>query len=353
MSGTETSTGGGDSLSPAEQAYFSSGGEDATAVIAEYGGGSDTAAPTETKAPAAPASSAADDDDDDAGLIVGADGKPRDPASGKFVPHEALHKERSRRKAVEAESLTMKEKLARADERLSLLTEIMNTGGAAPAAPGAAPGAKAAAPDAAADPFAEADIDPEEDVFAALKQAQRRNAALIKRMQDGDTQAAAQKELTTVKTTYQEDAKAFLQKTPDFKEAYPYLINSLHRELELMGVSDKAQRDAAIAQQESELVKRALKEKMSPAELIYSIATTRGFKAGAPGAAPTPAPGASAADKLANVQRAQDAVVSLGKAGGSSGEVLTMAALADMPEAEFQRAVSRLSKSQQRQLMGG
>lgn len=351
MSGTETSTGGGDSLSPAEQAYFSSGGEDATAVLAEYGGGSETAAPVDVKAPAAPAPGAADDDDDDAGMIVGADGKPRDPASGKFVPHEALHKERSRRKAVEAESLTMKEKLARADERLSLLTEIMNTGGAAPAAPGA----KAAAPDAAADPFAEADIDPEEDVFAALKQAQRRNAALIKRMQDGDTQAAAQKELTTVKTTYQEDAKAFLQKTPDFKEAYPYLINSLHRELELMGVSDKAQRDAAIAQQESELVKRALKEKMSPAELIYSIATTRGFKAGAPGAAPTPtpAPGASAADKLANVQRAQDAVVSLGKAGGSSGEVLTMAALADMPEAEFQRAVSRLSKSQQRQLMGG
>lgn len=96
-------------------------------------------------------------------------------------------------------------------------------------------------------------------------------------------------------------------------------------------------------------MQQALNSKRSPAELIYTIAKTRGYS----GAVKAQQTTNSAAEKLDNIKRGQSAVVSLSRAGGSSGEGLTLETLANMSEEEFSRTVSKLSKSQQRALMGG
>lgn len=350
MSDTTTSTGGSDSLSAAELAYFQSGGTDTSGLGIEES--PESIAPTQEPIETAPTDQAkapaADDEDD---IIVDENGKARDAKTGKFVPyvpHAALHKERSRRKQVEDENLSFREKLARVEERLAIFNEMIGKGDAPAANPDAKPDGKSV--------FDEEPIDPEEDVFGALKQQQRINAELRRQMTEGAKAREQQEAVTSVKTAYQQDATAFMAKTPDFKDAYGHLISTLHRELELMGVSDEAERNRAIAEQERELVSRALAQKKSPSELIYSIAKTRGFSS-APSAAidkqSQPAPKATADARIENVRRGQGSVISLAKAGGASGEGLTVEALASMNEADFAAMTKSLSKSQLRAIMGG
>ncbi len=81
---------------------------------------------------------------------------------GKFVRHGAFHQERERRKAVEKERDELRERFARGDERLRLLTEAMQRA-PAPAAP--------AAPETPAEPPKK--IDPNEDIFGAYAQLQQ------------------------------------------------------------------------------------------------------------------------------------------------------------------------------------
>src|SRR5690606_20175936 len=113
-------------LTDAERAYFSSGGADVAALEKEYGGNGGNSdanggaeAPAAPAAPAAAAAVSADTEDDDGAITIGADGKARDTVSGKYVPHSAMHKERERRKAAESELGTVRERLARGEERLA------------------------------------------------------------------------------------------------------------------------------------------------------------------------------------------------------------------------------------------
>lgn len=346
---TTTTATSSESLSPAEMAYFNSGGTDTEAVEKEYGGALDLGSkPEPTAAPEAKQPDATDEDDDEE-VTVGPDGKPRD-ASGKYVSHQALHKERVRRKAAETEVLTYREKMARADERLAVLNEFLSKqDGTAPATQAAkAPDGKPAAKAAEVNPLDEEPIDPEQDVFAALKQAQRQNKELLRRMTTKDESEKTQATENSFATAYRSDAQAFVAKTPDFKDAYVYLIEGLHKEMEAMGVTDVAARNAAIAQQEKDFVRQAMAAKKSPSEALYAVAKTRGYA----GKAAAPATN-SDASRLESVKRGQSAVVSLTKAGGSSSDGLTLESLAGMSEEEFSRTLAKLSKTQRRELMGG
>src|SRR5690606_10890134 len=256
------------------------------------------------------------------------------------------------------------ERLARGEERLAVLTEMLAGDGGKPApgnagAPGAAP-AKAGA--AEVDPLDEEPIDPDEDIFGALKQAQRQNKALRERMTKGQAQQEAQQkardESQQFQSTYRSDALSFAKKTPDFGDAYNYLIDNMHAELKAMGVDDEAARDKAIAARERDFVSGLIAAKKSPAAALYELAKVRGFQRKA-APAPAPAPSAPAADasavaKLEAINKAKDTAVSLGGAGGSAGgEVLTLETLANMPEAEFEQLSLRLGKHKMRALMGG
>jgi hypothetical protein len=332
-----------DDFSPAEAAYFSSKGADTSGLEAESGPAETPQAPASNEGNKAPPASHSPTggppegpldgvDDGEEVVIVGKDGKPR-AQNGRFVPHQALHAERERRKATETELGTYREKMARADERLAVLNELMSK------------------PEAQSPRVAEQPIDPEQDPIGALKQSYAKIAALEKQLTESTKTVEERESARAMVSAYQNDAARFVQEKPEFKDAYVHLMTGRHRELEAMGMTDAAERNRFIANEERQLVASAFQSRRSPAQMLYSLAVARGFSHTPPSPAPAQPNHAAKIEQIAKGQRA--AGVSLSSAGGSAGEGLTAAALADMSEEEFASVAAKLGKSKLRQLMGG
>jgi hypothetical protein len=334
-----------DDFSPAEAAYFSSKGADTSGLEAESGPAETPQAPASNEGNGAPPASYSPTsgspegqetqvDEGEEVVIVGADGKPR-ATNGRFVPHQALHKERERRKSVETELMTMREQRARADERLAVLNDLMSKSDAPPAQ---ATGS-------------EQPIDPEQDPIGALKQSYAKIAALEAKLTESTKTVEERESARAMVSAYQNDAARFVQEKPEFKDAYVHLMTGRHRELEAMGMTDVAERNRFIANEERQLVASAFQSRRSPAQMLYSLAVARGFSHTPPAPAPAQPNHAAKIEAIAKGQRA--AGISLSAAGGSAGEGLTAAALADMSEEEFSAVAAKLGKSKLRQLMGG
>jgi hypothetical protein len=331
-------------FSPAEQAYFSSKGADTSGFEAESvtetpqapasngGNGAPPASYSPTGGPPEGQEQPSGEDDGEEVVIVGKDGKPRS-TNGRFVPHQALHAERERRKGVETELGTYREKMARADERLAVLNEMMTKADAPPSRTPEAP------------------IDPEVDPIGALKQSYQKIAALEKQLTESTTQQSERENARAMLSAYEQDARRFSQEKPEFADAYRYMFEVRHRQLDAIGLKDPAARNRFIADEERQLVSEAFKSRMSPAQMIYNLAVASGFSHTPPAPAPAKPNHAEKIEQIAKGQRA--AGVSLSSAGGSAGEGLTAAALADMSEEEFASVAAKLGKSKMRQLMGG
>jgi len=327
----------GESLSPAEQAYFSSKGAETAGIASE--------APEPSAAPithdeAAPAQSQSDTDLDVGEVYLDENGKARSVVTGKFVPHGAFHKERERRKATEAELMTARERMARADERLAVLNDILT----ASESPAQTQAKKAEA---------ETPPDPETDIFGYVKwQAQK-----IQELEESRKQETVQREqarlANEVQTYYRNDAMNFVKATPDFPEAYQYVAQSFATELRARGLNDE-QIQQQLMSEEAQIAYQCRIRGTSPSQVIYEMAKARGWQSkGGNGNAPQAAPSDSAQKKIANIQQAQRASVSLSGAGSSGGEGLTIEHLANMSDDEFAAVSSKLGKHKMRQLLGG
>lgn len=323
---TEMSTGdSSESFTPAEAAYFKSGGTDTAGLEAENSG---TPAP-EQRAPDVQADT--DIDNPDELVTLGPDGKPRD-GKGRFVPHQAFHEVREKYKATRDELHNTREKMARADERLNVLNDILG---------------KASEPVNPGTPEPNPDTDP----IGALNHAMSKIAKLEAEINNTRQQGEARENSRAMQDAYMRDAQSYLTETPDFKDAYGYLMSSRHQELEAAGVHDVMQRNRLIAQEERSIVQNAFQSRMSPAQMLHKIAIARGFR-------PASVPAKDAANdpmkrigELAQAQKTAGA--SLTNAGGTSGEGLTLAALADMDEEQFAAVSAKLGKAKMRELMGG
>jgi hypothetical protein len=149
---------------------------------------------------------------------------------------------------------------------------------------------------------------------------------------------------------YRQDALAFAQEKPDFADAYRHLAMSMAAEYKVMGYSD-AEVQQKLIQDEERAVAEAMQRRIRPAQVVYERAKARGFSAPvAP--AQTPAQ-PDAAQKLQTIERAKATQRTLSGAGGSSGEGLTVEALANMSDDEFAATVSKLGKSKLRGYLGG
>lgn len=338
------STGGSDAFTPAEAAYFSSKGTDTAALDAEIAGnGSNQAAggdqqPGQGNAPANSEAAGGDpegsDEEGEEVVVVGKDGRPR--VNGRFVPHQALHKERERHKSTKQELDSVREKQARADERLAVLNEIL-TQADAPAAP------------ANGQQQDDQPVDPIADPIGALNQALRQIKTLEAKITDEQKRTGERESDRAMRTAYQQDALSYVKEKPEFGQAYKFLIDGRHRELEAMGMSDANQRNQFIANEERGLVAEAMRLKRSPSQMMHNLAIARGFAAKAP--ADPVQDNAKKIEQIAAGQKAAGA--SLSNAGGSSGEGLTAAALADMSEEEFAAVSAKVGKAKIRQLLGG
>lgn len=343
---TETS---GDSFSAAETAYFSSRGEDTSGLDSaspQDGAGSPPAsgqadAPTNGKAPASGQETASADtsdglEDGETVVILGKDGKPRSE-NGQFVSHKTFHAIREKYKTTRDENATLRQNYARADERLAVLNEIIGKADAPAPEQGRAPEA----------------IDPEKDPIGALHAAMKQIADLNSKLAERDKQTSERDTVRAMQSAYQNDAVAYMKEQPAFRDAYGYLIAQRHAELEAIGYADKGARDRAIAQEERQIVARAMEDKKSPSQMLHKLAIARGFQAkpAAPAADPNRLDPMAKIDALAKAQATAGA--SLSGAGGSSGEGLTRESLANMSEADYAALKTKVSAAKWRELHGG
>jgi hypothetical protein len=339
MSTESTESSFSEALSPAEAAYFSSRGEKTEGLApSEPAAAPSEPVQAETQASEGDAAPQAEPGavDDEEGIYIDEDGKARSVLTGKFVPHAALHKERERRKSVEAEYLTVREKMARAEERLAVLNEVLQQ----PQAPQLGqqqPGQVEEIPD------------PEKDIFAYVKY----QAKLIEDLKAAQNQVQErtqqQEGLAQLQKAYVQDAQTFAKDKPDFKDAYSHLANSRARELMALGYNEQQIR-SQLTQEETHIVAQAFQQRRSPAAVLYEQALARGYT---PKQAAAAAQAINPAQKLETVARGQATQKSLSGAGGSSGEGLTVEALANMSEEEFAAVSAKLGKSKLRALMGG
>lgn len=322
-----------EALSPAEMEYFSSKGEKAEGLIPAES----TPAPAPTEAPtadAAPQEGEAPAEDDDGAFYIDENGKARSVITGKFVPHAALHKERERRKGAETELNTYRERMARAEERLAVLNEVLT---------------QPTAPQTQQATASEEVPDPEKDIFAYVKHLERKLSGLEQTTQKTVEERQREQSLNQLQSAYAQDAQRFMAEKPDFKDAYGYIANSRARELAALGYSQDQIRQQ-LTYEETNIVAQAFQQRRSPSAVLYEQAIARGYS---PKQAAAAAQAVSPAQKLDTVAKGQQTQRSLSGAGGSAGEGLTLEALANMSDEEFQATAAKIGKSKLKQIMGG
>lgn len=304
----------GPSLSSDEAKFFETGGESgipAEISGADAGGGD-----------AAPAGGGAADAGTDA---PGAgDGKGGDAAS-KTVPLTALHEERTRRKDLDKQLREAQQQIAEFRGRFSVI-ERLQGGQQQAEQPGPVPTV-------------------DDDIFGNVKHVGETVEQLKKRLDDADAASKAQTEHTTFVTKYQKDAATFTEKQPDYMQAYNYILQSRVQELQALGYEGD-ELGQALQADELGIAQFAMSKGKSPAEVLYALATQRGYKK-ADAAAP------SGAEKLEAIERGQAANKSLSNTGGNAGDQdMTAERLMGMPMDEFEAWCDK-NPAKARRIMGG
>lgn len=325
-------------LTPGEKAYLESGGQDSAALLEENKApavepvAQETAAaaeqaPEPAAAPPAPVA-AADPVEPGEEEIPAQDGKTK----RRVVDSRALKEERKKRQEIEAELNRFRENYSRVDERLKMLSEAVSQ----------------PEPTQPQEEQPEALIDPEQDIFGAYKQQQKRMDKLVQTLeslQAGQSemrqQTEEERQTGAMIASYRQDAAAFTQQTPDFTDAYNYLLQKRGEQLKALGYNDAEVR-STLYNEEMSLAQRALGLRQSPSAHIYALASSMGYakKAApspvaqaAPPAAPVPVPSVTA--EIDRIKAGQNSSKSLSSGGGAAGEELSLELLANMSEKEF------------------
>lgn len=293
--------------------------------------------------PKAKAADADDDDDDVDELTLDTNGKAHD-ATGKYVPKSAYLRIKEARKADRVASAALQDRLTRGEARMETLIEIINS---APDDAGSsdAKGAKAAAEP---NPWDEANIDKVTKPIEAIEQLERRMAfdrkermALQEQLNSSNNNNTAHRNEMAIVDAYKRDSLRFYGTNPEFKDAWAHLTNMWHKQLETMGIDDKAQRDKTIGETERGIVHAAFAKKGSPAEAIWKLALASGYTekpkdegdGGEGDGKPKPS---DASKRINNANKAMSANKSLSGAGGGSlpanSAILRMG---DMSDEEF------------------
>lgn len=190
--------------------------------------------------------------------------------------------------------------------------------------------------------------DPDKDIFGAVKHLMRENEQLkggYGQIQQNTEQTRA---AATLRSAYVQDAERFTAEKQDFPDAYAHLMTRYDAELQRLGVTDRAERQARIEAEELRLVALSIQREESPAELAYFLAQQRGYQ-------PKVAPQNGGPD-LTRIAKGQEQNRSLsGGAGAPSAGGLTPQALARMSEEEIHRMMksSRAGYAAVARLTGG
>lgn len=252
--------------------------------------------------------------------------QPEKPKRTSMVPQQALHQERERRKAIEAENQRFREERAALNERLAMIREMNQP--------------------KADEPAAMPDID--QDPFGAIRWLQARVEHQEQERQQFDQERQQQTQQATqwqqFANAYNSQAKEYAAENPDFDEAYAFLQENRWKELKLAGFTD--QQAAEIKRKdEADIAWQAMQRGENPAKVMHQLAKHRGWQ---PKQAPT-----AEVDKIKTAARGVQTNRSLSAAGGSSGSVeMTAESLAKMSREDF-AAWSTKNPKKLKALMGG
>lgn len=297
-------------LSPAEEAFFSSGG------TADVPAGEQAAEPEKKEETSeAPATEAAD-------KSGGEEGEP------KLVTVKALHEERNRRREAQEKAREYEKKIAEFQGKFSVIERLY--------------GKDASADKPAAPPK------PEEDIFAAVNH-QGQTLEQIQQKLNAQEEARKQEEAkASFVAQYQAEANKFEASTPDFREAYNFLLQSRAKELVAIGYDNPKEIADALQADELAIAQRAFQLGKSPAEMLYSLAKERGYAKKAPADTKPPA-----VEKLEKIEQGQAANKSLSSTGGGAGEgEMTADMLIKMPMDEFESWCEK-NPAKARRILGG
>lgn len=232
-----------------------------------------------------------------------------------FVPAHELARERAERKALETRINQESQQNRVLKERLDIiLSKIQEAERPAPEQP----------PNYDEDPAAY--LKWQNDQILAKQQAED------ERLAQESHKSQQERQFEQVRQTIKQGINQFAEATPDYNDAAKYLIEARVKELGVMGVTDQAAIRQRLEQDEVEVGYWAIQQGMSPGEVFYNLAKSRGYSGSSPGK--------DNSGSLDNVKRGQQAATSLSKGGGgATGEITTEALLA-MSDDDFQKYTS-------------
>lgn len=250
------------------------------------------------------------------------------PKETKVVPYAALHEEREKRKELSAKleeadrrtTATLAAQEAKFAERFNMLVESLKK-----------PPEPEEIPDYDEDPVA----------YMKWKQDQQgKDLEAVKHYNAQQAQASqVQEQLNRFFGSYRASAQDFSQNTPDFTNAYNYLIQHRDKELQELGFVDPVIRQQILQNEEIGIVEQAFRNGANPAERLYKVAVYRGY-ANAPSNTNTDQVTDKEPTTLNKEKATQAATVSLGAVPGTATAQLTAESLLNLPDEDFSKLVA-------------
>lgn len=241
--------------------------------------------------------------------------EPEKPPPG-MVPQGALHQERERRKAAEAATQALQDRLAALEAKLNPPPEIV-------------------IPDPVLDPkgFKQFQID-------QINQRAKEQA-------DNERRQMEAQQHQQVMARLNQDVQAFRATTPDYDPAFQHAVKVRQEELAFYGNSPE-QIAAQLETDVQAIVAQAYSQGKNPAELFYAYAKMRGYQTPV---APQPNP---AVAQVAALAEAQKQTQSLAPAGGPANDGgMTLETLSRMSEADLAKMPKAQRDEVMRKAMGG
>lgn len=319
-----------------------------------------------------------DDDDADGEAAAGAAGQPEADGRRRGKPRVGLKKflgEKERADKLEADLKTERERFARVDERMRVLSEALQQ------------------PQNKQEQQKDDDPEPkmEDDVFAWGAWMRRDRDRLLDRINTMQQGGQQRDDDHSLQERYQTDVATFVRGEggKHWQSAYDHVIGSRFAELAMhfYGIDvtdDAAPRMSAqqiehlrgeIQGEERNVARGAFKSNQSPAQRIMAMARARGWRppaddASAGAAAANGAGGAAAngangknggkpgvkpnvSAEIERIKNGSEASTSLSDGGSAPRTPLTPQRLADMPQAEFEALMDRMSPEEFQALVEG
>lgn len=267
----------------------------------------------------------------------------------QMVPHAALHEERERRKAVEAQIAEERKARQTLEERTNLLLQRLNLGTDGQPQP-----ASPAAPE-----IPKIEEDPVGHLLGQIAQQRQVIDNLVGAVQQRSQQDQHAQTLATIQQRAMIAEREFRQQTEDYDAAVAHLLTAREKVLDMAGYADPAARQQMIAREALDVANRALQMGRNPAQMIYELAQAHGYQK----KAPAPAEGGNEGDgadqaaaraplteRIAQQERGQQQDGrTLSGVRGSGPRPLTAQRLAEMGADEFMKM---MDTPEGRELMG-